>query len=305
MFTKLQTEKKVYNKTLVADVSWLKSYLKIEEARAEEVQLEEESDSDSEEDQAATTIDPRLKEQLDDIMIEDTFLPDQQANTKWDSQDFVIVEEDQQKEKPIYERLATEGKNREHLDLQSYQHNQLHQMEKRERQLLLFSDVDLSSYADLNQNRMTKTWAVINHFGTTVDFDHPVYEEFKSVIKRNVHSKVNSHSVYKLLFQEISQSMTEQSKLKKSPTCNQSGMIFDLSINKPNRERLGLYFLLKEDLCLHQDAERENQHEPLGVQKLLMKQLKNRSEYDRIVSISEPEVLESTNLKNLVKYHFF
>jgi len=153
-------------------------------------------------------------------------------------------------------------------------------------------------YTDVNKNRFTKAYSVLSYFRSQEDFDNPLFEEFSSVVRRNAVGKHKSHETYKHVYAKlVDAAVSLNTKVNLQPTCPNSGMVVDMTIDRSNSKDCGVLFLLKEDLCQEYG---QDSYEPLGVQKLMLKLLRSKSPYN-LVEIHEPDVLASSDLEDLIK----
>jgi hypothetical protein len=181
--------------------------------------------------------------------------------------------------------------------------------------IFMFSDVDSSEYYELNRNSYIKAWGILHYFRNKSQHS-PLYDEVENMLVRNFNGKRISHKLFNNLFTNLKKISIERDyRFTNNPKCFNTGWYLDFSIAKGkqsklnylgirSRQKLGIIFSLKEDICYNMETNSEQQ---LAINSLMIKQLENLSNY-KVVTISESEFQRVENmyeyLDRLISWNF-
>lgn len=69
------------------------------------------------------------------------------------------------------------------------------QLAKQDNHLLLYSNVNILDFVDINSSNVAKAWTILFHFrGKSVE--SMLFEEFNSIVQRNAITKTKNHDVF-------------------------------------------------------------------------------------------------------------
>ena len=199
--------------------------------------------------------------------------------------DFILVGEEQEevkekKEKKIYERKASDSLYSEELEFHQFRKKKMQDLDKKSKHLLLFSNINQLNFVDVNSSDLAKAWVVLFHFRSKT-FDSLIYDEFESIAMRNTIGKSKGHELFsKFYLILVEHSYNKNFRMHLSSKCEKTGWPIDISLNvntNDKNKKLALYFFLQEEVCLNV---KEQQEEPLGLQKLMLKHLRTISDYN-------------------------
>lgn len=171
-------------------------------------------------------------------------------------------------------------------------------LDKKSKHLLLFSNINQLNFVDINRSAdqssdIAKAWAVLFHFRSK-SFDSILYDQFESIAMRNTIGKSKGHELFsKFYLKLIEASYDKGFRMHLTTKCEKTGWPIDISINTSSdtghasidslfpgsqapRKKLALYFFLQEEVCLNSSEQNE---EPLGLQKLMLRHLQSISDF--------------------------
>jgi hypothetical protein len=134
----------------------------------------------------------------------------------------------------------------------------------------------IGEYFELHSNPYTKAWGVLYNFRNK-SLESPLYDEVDNIQSRNCKNKRISHRLFNTFYENLLDvALKRNYYIEFKPVCQNSGWAVDVSIMKGKHEqdKIGFVFLLKEDLCYNISS---GKYEPLGLQKLMIKQLESVS----------------------------
>ena len=105
-------------------------------------------------------------------------------------------------------------------------------MQKFEKHLLLYSNVNAIDYVDINLKEEAKAWTILFHFRGKSQ-ESILYEEFNSTSLRNLRAKTHHQENFNKLYSElINDSFQEDFRLFVEQTCGQTGWPIDMTLEK-------------------------------------------------------------------------
>lgn len=223
---------------------------------------------------------------------EEEQLPEQRLG-----EEFVMFEEkkDSKKIKPHHIKFGEE------IDTEEVKHSlfrrkKVQDLGKLASHIFVFSDVDSNEYFELSSNPYIKAWSILHYFRNKSQHS-PLYDEVENMLARNHNGKRISHKLFNVAFTDIKNICGERGyKFASNPKCKSTGWYMDFSVAKgkciqfkgiglKSRQKLGIVFSLKEDVCYNMETGSEQQ---LAINSLMIKQLENLSNY-KVITISESE----------------
>jgi hypothetical protein len=99
----------------------------------------------------------------------------------------------------------------------------------------------------LSKSQIAKAWAVLFHFRSK-ETDSHIYEEFNTIITRNMHAKVKGHFTYHKFHQEMQkQAVSKDMILRDQQKCPKTGWPIDLQVvsmkNQGEKETVFVNFI--------------------------------------------------------------
>lgn len=135
-------------------------------------------------------------------------------------------------------------------------------MAKIDNHLLLYSNVNVLDYIDINKNNIAKAWTILFHYrGKSIE--SMLYEQFNSIAQRNTISKTKNHEVFNELYLQLnSQSFQHGLKAQVAGACEETGWPIDIYLSEfnsfrnrnsagasmPFKQQYAVYFLLQEEI---------------------------------------------------------
>jgi hypothetical protein len=110
--------------------------------------------------------------------------------------DLPTMKERSPRKKMVYERSAREEKHTEEFVINQARKKKISELDKRARHLLLFSSIDELNYVNLNKSDVAKAWVALFHFLSKAPNGSVLYDEFESIMNRNMHCKGRSHELF-------------------------------------------------------------------------------------------------------------
>lgn len=189
--------------------------------------------------------------------------------------------------KKIYDRKYREELAPEDIKVAMFRRRKIQELGKLARHLFLFSNVAVNDYYEIHSNPYTKAWGVLFNFRNK-SVDSPLYDEVDNILARNFSGKRLSHKLFNDFYSTVLNVALERNyHVTYTPKCQNTSWIVDVSVSKGRHSphSLGFVFLLQEDLAFNIQ---NNEYQPLGMQKLMLKQLSNLSSM-RIVPVFETD----------------
>lgn len=197
--------------------------------------------------------------------------------------------------KRAYERGAADGHNQPRDDsyLFKMRNTKLASLAKKDNHLLLYSNVNILDFEDINTSEIARAWTILFHFmGKSIE--SMLFEEFNSIAQRNTISKTKNHEEFNKFYHKlVYQCYKAGLSVDMAGSCELTGWPIDIAISGGLKKRLdgleddmfAVHFLLQEEICYNSETKKE---EPLGLQKLMLRHLSQISNY-RICTVSENE----------------
>jgi len=85
----------------------------------------------------------------------------------------------------------------------------LHQLDKKARHLILFTNYDQLNFVNVNKIDIVKAWVVLYHFKSK-SLDSQLYEEFSSISFRNSSNKSKGHDLFGNFYNTLLQNSYQQ-----------------------------------------------------------------------------------------------
>lgn len=114
----------------------------------------------------------------------------------------------------VYERAGTESSYQEDAEYLSFRNKKLKYLDKRDKHLLMYSNINQLNYVDINQLPEAKAWSILFHYRSKSP-QSMLFEEFNSVSQRNATGKTKSHDLFKDFYMKVMEA------------CHSEGMMID------------------------------------------------------------------------------
>lgn len=133
-----------------------------------------------------------------------------------------------------------------------------------------------------NENPFIKAWGVLFHFRNK-SLHSPLYDEVD-----NIQARHHSNEFYEKILEVA---LERGYHFKFFPKCETTGWKMDLMLakSKGSKERFAIKFFQKEDVIYNIEKGKD---EPMGIQKLMLKQLNNMSNL-HILEIFESDIMNT------------
>ena len=145
------------------------------------------------------------------------------------------------------------------------------------------------------------------HFANK-SLDSAVHDEFESLALRNANGKAKGHELFNQFYLKLL-GRTQQSQFQTEMVrrCPETSWPVDVNVyTEFNQQNYRLFFFLKEEVAFNTEKGTE---EPLGVQKVMLKQMKQRSFNTKVGYVTESEFYDAKDkiddfLDEKLKYIF-
>lgn len=145
---------------------------------------------------------------------------------------FVLQVEPKKKEKKIYERKYREEIDPEDIKVTMQRRKKMQELNYQAKHLLLFSNVDLNDYTNLNLSDYAKAWGVLFNFRNK-SLESPLYDEVENILARNSSGKRMSLKLFNVFHSEmLNVALKRNYHINYHPKCDLSGWPIDISVSK-------------------------------------------------------------------------
>jgi hypothetical protein len=85
-------------------------------------------------------------------------------------------------------------------------------MNKKDRHLLMYSNINQLNFVDINQKQEAKAWTILFHFRAK-SLQSMLFEEFNSISQRNAVGKTKSHELFSKMYLKLMEQSYENGLL--------------------------------------------------------------------------------------------